>query len=47
MPVAARVLERLDVYSILPIVVYAAPVVVIIGFAVVLHRFDRNSRAIE
>lgn len=42
-PVAARVLGRLDVYPVLPIVFYAIPAVVTVGIAVLLHRFDRHS----
>ncbi|ATY14014.1 hypothetical protein CU254_29040 [Amycolatopsis sp. AA4] len=41
-PVAARVLGRLDVYPVLPVVFYAIPAVVMGGFAVLLHRFDRR-----
>ncbi|MYW90903.1 hypothetical protein G3I59_09880 [Amycolatopsis rubida] len=44
-PVAARLLGYLDVYPVLPLVLYAAPVVVTLGFGVLLHRFDRHSRA--
>ncbi|WP_336159329.1 hypothetical protein [Amycolatopsis sp. VC5-11] len=44
-PVVARVLGYLDVYAVLPLVLYATPVVVTFGFGVLLHRFDRNSRA--
>ncbi|GAA1033811.1 MULTISPECIES: hypothetical protein [Amycolatopsis] len=40
-PVVARVLGRLDAYTVLPVVIYAVPIVVTLGFAVLLHRFDR------
>ncbi|WP_116199638.1 hypothetical protein [Amycolatopsis circi] len=46
-PVVARVLGQLDAYAVLPVVIYAVPIAVTLGFAVLLHRFDRHPRPAE
>ncbi|MET9259412.1 hypothetical protein [Amycolatopsis sp. NPDC004079] len=41
-PIVARVLGQLDAYPVLPVVIYAVPIAVTLGFAFLLHRFDRH-----
>ncbi|MFB9927647.1 hypothetical protein ACFORO_20570 [Amycolatopsis halotolerans] len=41
-PIVARVLGQLDAYQVLPVVIYAVPIAVTLGIAVLLHRFDRH-----